>query len=39
MNILINMYMSIYNNSNINCNELVESKMYELYCNFAKYNN
>ena len=31
MSILINMYTSIYNNSNISCNEIVESKMYELY--------
>ena len=41
MSILINMYTSIYNNSNINCNEIVESKMYELYelyYNFSKYN-
>ena len=41
MSILINMYTSIYNNSNINCNEILESKMwelYELYYNFSKYN-
>ena len=41
MSILINMYTNIYNNSNINCNEIVESKMYELYelhYNFNKYN-
>ena len=41
MSILINMYTSIYYNSNISCNEIVESKMYELYelyYNFSKYN-
>ena len=41
MSILINMYTSIYNNSNINCNKIVESKineLYELYYNFSKYS-
>ena len=29
--ILKNMFINIYNNSNINCNERVKSKIYDLY--------
>ena len=29
--ILKNMFINIYNNSNINCNEKVKSKIYDLY--------
>ena len=29
--ILKNMFVNIYNNSNINCNEKVKSKIYDLY--------
>ena len=33
--ILVNMFISLYNNSNIDCNEKVESKIYDLYQNYA----
>ena len=39
MSILINMYTSIYNNSNINYNEIVESKMYKLYELYYNFSN
>ena len=29
--VLKNMFINIYNNSNINCNEKVKSKIYDLY--------
>ena len=33
--ILVNMFISLYNNSNTDCNEKVESKIYDLYQNYA----
>ena len=29
--ILVNMFINLYDNSNIDCNEKVESKIYDLY--------
>ena len=34
-NILLNMFRSLYDNSNIDCNEKVESKICDLYQNYA----
>ena len=31
--ILVNMFINLYDNSNINCNEKVKSKTYDLYQN------
>ena len=36
--ILKNMFINLYNNSNIDCNEKVESKIYDLYRELIKYN-
>ena len=33
--ILVNMFINLYDNSNIDCNEKVESKIYDLYRNYA----
>ena len=33
--ILVNMFISLYDNSNIDCNENIESKIYDLYQNYA----
>ena len=33
--IVVNMFISFYNNSNIDCNEKAESKIYDLYQNYA----
>ena len=33
--ILVNMFINLYDNSNIDCNEKVESKIYDLYQNYA----
>ena len=36
--ILKNMFINLYDNSNIDCNEKVESKIYDLYREIIKYN-
>ena len=36
--ILKQMFINLYNNSNINCNEKVENKIYDLYREIIKYN-
>ena len=36
--ILKNMFINFYDNSNIDCNEKVESKIYDLYREIIKYN-
>ena len=36
--ILKNMFINLYNKSNINCNEKVDSKIYDLYREIIKYN-
>ena len=36
--ILKKMFINLYNNSNIDCNEKVESKIYDLYREIIKYN-
>ena len=33
--ILVNMFINLYDNSNIDCNEKVKSKIYDLYQNFC----
>ena len=33
--IIINMFINLYENSNIDCNERVESKIYDLYQNYV----
>ena len=33
--IFVNMYINLYDNSNIDCNEKVESNIYDLYQNYA----
>ena len=36
--ILKKMFINLYNNSNIDCNENAESKIYDLYREIIKYN-
>ena len=36
--ILVNMFVNLYDNSNIDCNEKVKSKIYDLYQNFVLEN-
>ena len=36
--LLKNMFINLYNNSNIDCNEKVKSKIYDLYREIIKYN-
>ena len=36
--ILKKMFINLYNNSNVDCNEKVESKIYDLYREIIKYN-
>ena len=31
IDLLVNMFINLYDNSNIDCNEKVESKIYDLY--------
>ena len=33
--ILVNMFLNLYDNSNIDCNEKVESKIYDLYQHYV----
>ena len=33
--ILVNMFINLYDNSNIDCNEKVKSKIYDLYQNYV----
>ena len=33
--IIVNMFINLYDNSNIDCNEKVESKRYDLYQHYA----
>ena len=33
--IIINMFINLYDNSSIDCNEKVESKIYDLYQHYA----
>ena len=35
INVLIDIFMNLYGNSNIDCNEKVESKIYDLYQHYA----